>query len=78
MRADLSCGALRDRTVLCAWHGWQFDLATGQCLNVEWARVRTYPVSARKGAIYVTLEPEPEPEERDEPIPQIVWKESKP
>ncbi len=44
MRADLSCGLLEGRTVTCTWHGWQFDLDTGQSVNVERARVRKYPV----------------------------------
>jgi nitrite reductase/ring-hydroxylating ferredoxin subunit len=75
MRADLSCGAIAGRTVICGWHGWQFDLATGQCLTVEWARVRTYPLAARDGALYLTVEPEPPPDgEDEEEIPQIVWK----
>ena len=77
MRADLSCGVVREKTVLCGWHGWQFDLTTGQCTNVEWAKVRTYPVSAREGAIYVTVEAEPAAEETEEEIPQIVWKKTK-
>src|SRR5258707_1257869 len=27
-------GTLRGKTVTCPWHGWQFDVSTGQnCLN---------------------------------------------
>ena len=75
MRADLSCGVLREKTVICGWHGWEFDLETGNCLNIEWAQVRTYPLALREGDIYLTVEPPPE--EQAEPegeVPQIVWK----
>ena len=76
MRADLSCGVLKDRTIICGWHGWQFDLETGACLNVEWAKVRRYPLALRGQEIYLTLEPDPIPEEAEEEVPQIIWKNS--
>ncbi|MGD8375118.1 MAG: nitrite reductase small subunit NirD [Acidobacteriota bacterium] len=79
MRADLSCGVVKDETVLCGWHGWQFDLNTGRCLNIEWARVRTYPVENRDGSIFVTVEPDPPPaEDQEEEMPRIVWKQPPP
>ena len=74
MRADLSCGQLEGRTVTCTWHGWQFDLDTGKCINVEWAQVRRYPVRLDGEEVYLTVEPDPEPEEEDDPCPEIVWK----
>jgi len=74
MRASLACGVVRGRTVLCGWHGWQFDLDSGACMNVEWARLRRYPVAIREGRVVVTYEPEPVVVPDEEPIPQIVWK----
>ena len=74
MGADLSCGVLKERTVMCTWHGWQFDLESGSCLNVEWAKVRRYPVRLEGEDIHVTVEPDPVPEEK--PFPEIVWKNS--
>lgn len=29
--APLSAGLLRDGVIVCAWHGWRFDAATGAC-----------------------------------------------
>ncbi|MCE9634487.1 MAG: Rieske (2Fe-2S) protein [Planctomycetes bacterium] len=29
--APLSEGVLRDGFIVCAWHGWKFDVATGAC-----------------------------------------------
>jgi nitrite reductase/ring-hydroxylating ferredoxin subunit len=72
MRADLSCGHLEGRMVTCTWHGWQFDLDTGNCVNVEWAKVRRYPVRLEGEDVHLTVEPDPEPEEV--PFPEIVWK----
>jgi len=72
MRADLSSGQIEGRTVTCTWHGWQFDLDTGKCINVEWAKVRRYPIRLDGEDIHLTVEPDPEPE--DKPFPEIVWK----
>ncbi len=45
---------LEDRVLKCPWHGWEFDLETGQCLfGVSGRRVKTYPVRADEGHIYV-------------------------
>ncbi len=35
----------RDGEILrCPWHGWPFDIATGECLVEPAMRVRAYPV----------------------------------
>ena len=44
MGADLSMGRQSGASVVCAWHGWSFDLGSGQCLNRDWAKVETYRV----------------------------------
>jgi nitrite reductase (NADH) small subunit/3-phenylpropionate/trans-cinnamate dioxygenase ferredoxin subunit len=31
--APLAEGQLRGTTIRCNWHGWRFDLQTGQCLG---------------------------------------------
>lgn len=36
---------VRDGEILrCAWHGWEFDLDTGESLTTPRVRVATYPV----------------------------------
>ena len=54
----------RDRTfrygregqvVRCAWHGWEFDIATGQALADPAVRVRTYPVVVERGRVVLVL-----------------------
>lgn len=41
--------------IRCAWHGWEFEIATGQALADPHARARTYPVSVVDGQLVLTL-----------------------
>ncbi len=46
----------RDGEILrCAWHGWEFDIATGQALADPGVRARTYAVSVEEGQLVVSL-----------------------
>ena len=38
----------------CPWHGWEFDLTTGQCLTDK-RKLRRYEVVEEDGKIYVVL-----------------------
>jgi 3-phenylpropionate/trans-cinnamate dioxygenase ferredoxin subunit len=50
------------RLVKCPWHGWEFDLSTGQSwCDPEHARVRSYDVTVEQGAALATGEPVPGP-----------------
>ena len=43
-----------DRVLKCPWHGWEFDLETGECLfGVSARRAKTYPVEVRDDQVYV-------------------------
>jgi 3-phenylpropionate/trans-cinnamate dioxygenase ferredoxin subunit len=45
-----------DRPVLsCPWHGWEYDLATGECLADPERRVATYPVRVEADQVIVEL-----------------------
>ena len=37
-------GALDGTTVTCPWHGFRFDVATGQCTHAPGLRVEAVPV----------------------------------
>ncbi|HEX5470174.1 MAG TPA: Rieske (2Fe-2S) protein [Gaiellaceae bacterium] len=37
----------------CPWHGWEFDPASGRCLDDEAMRVAVYPAKAEDGRILV-------------------------
>ncbi len=47
---------MHDRVLRCPWHGWEIDLATGECaLNQTGRRVRTYPVSVADGHVVIDV-----------------------
>jgi 3-phenylpropionate/trans-cinnamate dioxygenase ferredoxin subunit len=41
--------------VRCPWHGWEFDIATGQALAEPRVRVRVYPVDVQDGQVVITM-----------------------
>ena len=41
--------------VRCAWHGWEFDIRTGQALADPRMRARTFEVSVEGDDLYVHL-----------------------
>ncbi len=51
----LAFGDVRGTTVHCPVHSWPFDLATGQCLDVPGAAVRTYAVRVEGGVVRIEL-----------------------
>ena len=42
-----------EEIVRCAWHGWEFDIRSGEFLVNPRIRARTYPVTVEGEAIYV-------------------------
>jgi nitrite reductase/ring-hydroxylating ferredoxin subunit len=52
--APLSAGLLCKHTIECEWHGWQFDVRTGECLTVT-EKLRTYRVVVEDGVIKVLI-----------------------
>ena len=40
--------------VECGWHGWQFDVRTGECLTVT-EKIRTYVVKVEEGIVVVEV-----------------------
>jgi nitrite reductase (NADH) small subunit len=46
--------ALSGRSVLrCPWHGWEFDLETGRCVDEPSLRAAVYPVRIEDGRVLV-------------------------
>jgi len=52
--APLSDGAMLGHIVECGWHGWQFDVRTGECLTVT-EKIRTYVVKVEEGIVVVDV-----------------------
>lgn len=53
--APLCAGDLDGEIVTCPMHLWEFDVTTGQGRTSREARVRSYPVQVRDGAVWADL-----------------------
>jgi nitrite reductase (NADH) small subunit/3-phenylpropionate/trans-cinnamate dioxygenase ferredoxin subunit len=65
MGASLSEGRLIGHEIVCHWHGWKFDLASGagRAPAKRWACLRVYGVEVEQGQVRLRPPPEPEPSE---------------
>ena len=52
--APLTEGTLCGHIVECGWHGWQFDVRSGECLTVR-ERIRTYSVLVEDDLVKIVL-----------------------
>lgn len=41
--------------VVCPWHGWEFDVRSGQHVGLERVRLASVPVRQRDGSVYVVV-----------------------
>ena len=53
--APLSEGALCGHVIECGWHGWQFDVRTGECLTVR-ETIKSYPLRIEGDMIVVEID----------------------
>ncbi len=53
--AYLHEGYIEEQILICHWHGWKFNLETGQCLDDPLAKLKTYPLKLEGGNIYIIL-----------------------
>jgi len=51
--APLSEGILCGHVVECGWHGWQFDVRSGECLTVR-DQLKTYEVFVEDGLVKIS------------------------
>lgn len=65
MGASLGDGKLDGSCVVCHWHGWKFDLETGQSSERSWARAAIYDVRV-DGEDLLLRAPSPSAPERSE------------
>src|SRR6185369_7404743 len=58
MGAFLSRGFRKPGTIICPWHNWVFELASGQCVsNNMGACVQTFPIQIINGDILLPAVP---------------------
>ena len=55
--ASLAEGDVEGTVVTCPWHGWQFDLITGQSPVNPAAKIITYPCRVDGDSISISMEP---------------------
>ncbi len=49
-------GEVEGKIVTCPWHGWQFDMMTGECTKNPSAKVAVYQVKVEGTDVKVLLE----------------------
>jgi len=52
----IGTGTLRNGIVTCPWHGWQFDVRTGQHCLSESVKTTTYPVTVEDENLIIAIE----------------------
>ena len=53
--ASLAHGYCDEKTVVCPWHCWEFEIATGKCLTVSDCDVEMYPLTIEDGMVRIQL-----------------------
>src|SRR5687768_14546806 len=51
----LAVGCVENGAVICAMHGWEFDLKNGNCRNVRGAEVKTYLLRVWEGEVQLLI-----------------------
>jgi NAD(P)H-dependent nitrite reductase small subunit len=51
----LAVGCVENGAVICAMHGWEFDLKTGHCKNIPGQEVRIYEVRVNEGEVQMMI-----------------------
>ncbi len=54
--ASLGNGFVEGGQVACAFHGWTFDIKSGDCLTCPDRPVRTYPTRVADGKVYIEID----------------------
>ena len=56
LEGPLGEGRLQGQVLTCPWHGWQYDVRTGENEFDRAIRLRTYEVRVEDGEVQVALE----------------------
>ena len=51
----LGDGSLSDTTVTCPWHGWEYDVKTGECMMDRSITVQKFDVKVEGDDILISL-----------------------
>ena len=75
MGASLADGKLEGTRVVCHWHGWTFDLESGQGnqQSKKWLCARVYGTKVEGDDVYVRRPEEPPPQPPHEGEDWVPW-----
>jgi len=75
MGASLADGKLQDGHVVCHWHGWTFDLESGQGnqKSKQWLCARVYGIKVEGDDVYVLRPEDPAPPPSDDDETWVPW-----
>ncbi len=48
-------GDLEGETVSCPWHGWEYNVKTGHCVNNPSSHVKSYPTKVENDEIHIEV-----------------------
>ncbi|MFA6914767.1 MAG: Rieske (2Fe-2S) protein [Parachlamydiales bacterium] len=51
MGGPLGEGEMDGCTVVCPWHGWQFDIKSGSCINMPGENAKKIRISVKDGFV---------------------------
>lgn len=52
-KASLCNGKLEDNIIICPWHGWKYDIISGECITDRNFRLKHFEVEITDGDIYL-------------------------
>ncbi len=55
MGGPLGEGFLDEHVVTCPWHGWRYDVKTGQSMNIPTIKVKKYNVKVQGSEVFVEV-----------------------
>ena len=55
LKGPLGEGRIDDHVLTCPWHGWQYDVRTGENEFDRAIQLRTYPVHVSNGEVQIEL-----------------------
>ena len=55
MGGPLGQGFLEGDKLICPWHGWEYDVRTGQLLDDPQSKVALYPIKVENGDVMVEV-----------------------
>lgn len=45
-----------DKSISCPWHGWEYDLTSGDCLFDDSLKQQTFSVQINDGTVFIAVE----------------------